>query len=254
MRRRIIAGNWKMNKGVAASIQLAEDVAKRCAVHCASLDLVICPTFLALAGVAEAVKGTGLGVGSQDCYHTAQGAFTGEVNPELIKEAGAGYCIIGHSERRTLMGETDKAVNLKAKALLKAGVLPIICVGETLEEKQAGDTINVVSGQVMRAFAGIGSQDAVRAVIAYEPVWAIGTGLNATAADAQTVCKSIRDAVQYLYGGDVSDAIRIQYGGSVKSDNMEGFMAMPDIDGALVGGASLKSDEFEKIAAAAATA
>jgi triosephosphate isomerase len=127
-----------------------------------------------------------------------------------------------------------------------------MCVGETLEEKQAGDTINVVSGQVMRAFAGIRPEDAVRAIIAYEPVWAIGTGLNATAADAQAVCKSIRDAVRYLYGGEVSDVIRIQYGGSVKSDNMGGFMAMPDIDGALVGGASLKSEEFEKIAAAAA--
>jgi triosephosphate isomerase len=252
LRRKIIAGNWKMNKGISESVQLGVDVAAQAERYSSAVDIVICPTFLALADVSRAIAGTSTRTGAQDCYHSKQGAFTGEVNPELIKDAGASYCIIGHSERRTLMGESDKAVNLKAKAMLKEGLIPIICVGETLEEKQAGDTINVVSAQTIRAYAGISAEDAAHTVIAYEPIWAIGTGLNATPEDAQTVCKAIRESLKFILGGKVAEGIRIQYGGSVKSDNIEGFMTQHDIDGALVGGASLKADEFARIVAAAA--
>ena len=252
MRRRIIAGNWKMNRGVDASASLATDIAARISVYADRVDLVLCPTFLALGKVAEAVKGSGIEVGAQDCYYENEGAFTGEVNPGLIKDAGASYCIIGHSERRALMGETDRAVNLKAKGALKAGITPIVCVGETLEEKQAEDTLGVVSGQVMRAFAGISAADAGKCVIAYEPVWAIGTGLNATAETAQQVCAAIRETLRTSHGDGAASRVRIQYGGSVKGDNIESFMAEPDIDGALVGGASLKPDDFARIAAASA--
>lgn len=252
MRRRIIAGNWKMNKGVEASEALAKDMAQRVSGFTGKVDIVFCPTFLSLGKVAEAVRGSGIGVGAQDCYYENEGAFTGEVNPALIKDAGASYCIIGHSERRTLLGETDRAVNLKAKAVLKSGLTPIICVGETLEEKQAEDTIGVVSGQVMRALAGITADDAAKCVIAYEPVWAIGTGLNATAQTAQLVSAAIRATVRASHGDKAASLVRIQYGGSVKGDNIESFMAEPDIDGALVGGASLKPDDFQRIVAASA--
>ena len=254
MRKKIIAGNWKMNKGIADSVQLARDVAGLTGPYSSEVDVVICPTFISLASVCEALKGTKLSAGAQDCYYMNQGAYTGEVNPELISDAGAKYCIVGHSERRTLLKETDKEVNLKAKALLKQGRIPIVCVGETLEERQAADTVNVVCGQVIRAFAGVDSNEAKGIVIAYEPVWAIGTGLNATTEDAQSVCSSIRKAIAFVYGQEVADVVRIQYGGSVKADNIEGFMNQPDIDGALVGGASLKASDFERIVAAAAAA
>ncbi len=252
MRRRIIAGNWKMNRGVDASEALARDIAAKVSEFAGKVDIVFCPTFLSLNKVAEAISGSGIEVGAQDCYYENEGAFTGEVNPVLIKDAGARYCIIGHSERRTLLGETDRAVNLKAKAALRSGLIPIVCVGETLEEKQAEDTLGVVSGQVLRAFAGISAEDAARCVIAYEPVWAIGTGLNATAEAAQQVCSAIRAAVRASHGDMAASLMRIQYGGSVKGDNIESFIAKPDIDGALVGGASLKPDDFARIVAAAA--
>lgn len=252
MRRRIIAGNWKMNRGVDASAALAADIAARVSTFADKVDLVLCPTFLSINKVSETVRGSGIEVGAQDCYFEGEGAFTGEVNPALIKDAGANYCIIGHSERRALLAETDRAVNLKVKAALKAGLTPIVCVGETLEEKQAEDTLGVVSGQVLRAFAGVTAADAAKCVIAYEPVWAIGTGLNATAETAQTVCAAIRAAIRASHGEDAASKVRIQYGGSVKGDNIESFMAEPDIDGALVGGASLKPDDFARIAAASA--
>ncbi|OQB48949.1 MAG: Triosephosphate isomerase [Firmicutes bacterium ADurb.Bin153] len=252
MRRRIAAGNWKMNMGLEASAELARKVKDFTGSNARSVDIVVCPTFLSLADVAEELEGSGIAVGAQDCYHGSQGAFTGEVNPELIKDAGGAYCIVGHSERRTLMQEADKEVNLKAKALIGAGIVPIICVGETLAERQALDTMNVVRGQVMRAYAGIAPEDAAGTVIAYEPVWAIGTGLNATADDAEAVCKAIRDVIRYIYDGPTADSVRILYGGSVKADNISGLMSEKDIDGALVGGASLKAAEFGKIVQAIA--
>ena len=254
MRKKIIAGNWKMNKGIEASVQLAREVAGLAGPYAQEVDVVVCPTFISLASVCEALRVTGIAVGAQDCYYMKEGAYTGEVNPGMIADAGAQFCIVGHSERRTLMKETDREVNLKAKALLNQGQTPIVCVGETLEERQAGDTVNVVCGQVIRAFAGIDMDGAKKAVIAYEPVWAIRTGLNATAEDAQSVCSSIRKAVSFVYGQEAADAARVLYGGSVKADNIEGFMCQPDIDGALVGGASLKATEFERIVAAAAAA
>lgn len=252
MRKKIIAGNWKMNKGIEASVQLAREVAGLAGPYAQEVDVVVCPTFISLASVCEALKGTGIAAGAQDCYYMKEGAYTGEVNPELIGDAGAQYCIVGHSERRTLMKETDREVNLKVKALLKQGRTPIVCLGETLEERQASDTVNVVCGQVIRALAGVDAKEAKGVVIAYEPVWAIGTGLNATSEDAQAVCSYIRKAVEFVYGRGTADEVRIQYGGSVKADNIEGFMSQPDIDGALVGGASLKAAEFERIVAAAA--
>ncbi len=252
MRRRIIAGNWKMNRGVGASAALAAEIAAKVAEYAGRVDIVFCPTFLSLAKVADAIRGSGIEVGAQDCYYESEGACTGEVNPALIKDAGARYCIIGHSERRTLLGETDRAVNLKAKAALESGLTPIVCVGETLEEKQAEDTLGVVSGQLMRAFAGVAPDDVGKCVVAYEPVWAIGTGLNATAETAQRVCAAIRATVRASHGTEAADSIRIQYGGSVKGDNIDSFMSEPDIDGALVGGASLKPDDFARIVAASA--
>ncbi len=247
MRRRIAAGNWKMNMGLEASVELARKVKDFTGIHAHSVDIVVCPTFLSLARTAGELEGSGIAVGAQDCYHESQGAFTGEVNPELIRDAGGSYCIVGHSERRTLMHETDKEVNLKVKSLIGGCIVPIICVGETLAERQALDTMNVVRGQVMRAYAGIEPEAAARTVIAYEPVWAIGTGLNATAQDAQAVCRAIRDTIRYIYDDTTADSVRILYGGSVKADNISDLMSEKDIDGALVGGASLKAAEFGKI-------
>lgn len=253
MRKKIIAGNWKMNRKQGEAVDLALAVAAGCAQHADEIDVVVCPTFLSVAKVSEALKGRRIAVGAQNCYHTGQGAYTGEVNPELIADAGATYCIVGHSERRNILNETDREINLKVKALSAYGLTPIICIGETIEERKSQDTINVVTGQLVRALAGISPDDAAKAVIAYEPVWAIGTGLNATVQDAEEVCAAIRKALEFLYDGHTAGEIRVQYGGSVKPDNIAGFMACPDIDGALVGGASLKAQDFCAIVAAAAS-
>lgn len=248
-RRKIVAGNWKMNLDRAQAKTLAAAVAKR-APEAGAADLVLCPPAVYLDAVAAAVASSPVALGGQNVHEKATGAFTGEVAPPMLVDLGCRYVIVGHSERRTLFGETDAIVNGKAKAALAAGLTPIVCVGETLEEREAGRTGDVVAGQVRGSLAGLPPADVAGLVIAYEPVWAIGTGKVATPEQAQEVHALIRRVVGELTSGDVAGRVRIQYGGSVKPDNAADLAAQADIDGALVGGASLKADDFLGIAAA----
>ncbi len=243
-RRKFVCGNWKMHRTVAEAVALAKDVAAGLAeASGGKVQVAVGPPFTALPAVAAAVRGTGLEVAAQDVHWEAQGAFTGEISAAMLAEAGCRHGIVGHSERRQLFGETDEMVRKKVGALLQANVLPIVCVGETLAEREAGKTLAVVDRQVRGALAGIPSSALGALTVAYEPVWAIGTGKTATAAQAQEVHAAIRKILREL-GGDAADAIRIQYGGSVKPDNAAELMSQPDVDGALVGGASLKAGDF----------
>ncbi len=253
MRKRVLAGNWKMNKTVAEAVALVKAMKDElCRLD--SVDRVLCPPFMAIPDVARLVAGTGLGVGAQNMYWKDAGAFTGEISPLMVKEF-CSYVIIGHSERREHFGESDESVNLKLKAALAHGLTPIVCVGETLALRQEGQTESWVARQVKAALAGLNAEQVANVIIAYEPIWAIGTGLPATAEEAQRVCKEVvRATVAELYGPSVAQAIRIQYGGSVTPANAPELMAQPDIDGALVGGASLKAADFVAIVAAAAKA
>jgi len=210
-------------------------------------EVAVCPSFTALAAVARVLRDTGIALGAQDVYWEDQGAFTGEISPVMLKDAGCRYVIIGHSERRQFFGETDDKVNRKVKAVLAYGLTPIMCVGETLAERDAGVTERVVRTQTVAGLADIGSEQAAGLVIAYEPVWAIGTGKTASEEDAQQMIGFIRSLVKELYGAGVAGGVRIQYGGSVKPGNAAGLMARPDIDGALVGGASLDVESFTGI-------
>lgn len=216
------------------------------------VEVAVCPPFTALALVAEALHGTDIAVGAQDVYWEDQGAFTGEVSPVMLKDAGCRYVIIGHSERRQFFGETDEKVNRKVKAVLSHGLTPIMCVGETLEEREAGVTGKVVRTQTEAGLNGLAPEQVAGMVIAYEPVWAIGTGKTASDEDAQQVIGFIRGLVKDLYGAGAAESVRIQYGGSVKPGNAAGLMARPDIDGALVGGASLDVESFVGIIRAVA--
>ena len=211
------------------------------------VEVVVCPPFTALALVAEALRGTDIAVGAQDVYWEDKGAFTGEISPVMLKDAGCRYVIIGHSERRQFFGETSEAVNRKVKAVFSHGLTPIMCVGEMLEEREAGITEKVVRTQTEAGLAGLTPEQAAGMVIAYEPVWAIGTGKTASDDDAQQVIGFIRSMVTDLYGAGAAEQVRIQYGGSVKPANTAGLMARPDIDGALVGGASLEVESFTGI-------
>jgi triosephosphate isomerase len=248
-RRKIVAGNWKMNLDRAQARSLAEAVAKR-SPEAGTADLVLCPPAVYLDAVATAVADSPVALGGQTVHDKTNGAFTGEVAPPMLVDLGCRYVIVGHSERRMLFGETDAIVNAKAKAALAAGLTPIVCVGETLEEREAGRTGDVVTAQVRGSLAGLPPADVAGLVIAYEPVWAIGTGRVATPQQAQEVHELIRRVVGALTSPDVAGRVRIQYGGSVKPDNAADLAAQPDIDGALVGGASLKADDFLGIAAA----
>ncbi|MBZ0303619.1 MAG: triose-phosphate isomerase [Anaerolineae bacterium] len=251
MRTPIIAGNWKMNKGLSESVAFAHDLAPRLAPF-TTVERVVCPTFLALAAVADELKGSNIGVGAQDAHWEAQGAYTSEVSAAMLKGI-AQYVIIGHSEVRAYLNETDERVNKKIKAALAYGLKPIVAVGETLEQNEAGQTASWVSGQVRGALDGIDAANMQNIVMAYEPIWAIGTGRNASSEVANHVIGgTIRATLADLYGDSVAQAVRIQYGGSVKPDNMAEFMAQPDIDGALVGGAALKLDDFAKLVEIAA--
>jgi triosephosphate isomerase len=243
MRKPIIAGNWKMNKAIPEAIDLVREISAGVG-DIASVEIVVCPPFPALYPAAQALAGTNVGVGAQDVYFEEKGAFTGEVSAGML--AGmASYGIVGHSERRALFGETDEWVNKKTKALLAHGITPIICVGESLEQNQRGETDAFVGSQMRAALAGLSAEQAAGLVIAYEPIWAIGTGLTATAADANRIIGvSIRGVVADLYGEATAQAIRIQYGGSANAKNIYDFMLQPEIDGALVGGASLSADSF----------
>lgn len=245
MRKPIIAGNWKMNMTpsqakelVTALIPLVKD---------AACDVVVCPPYVDIALVAELVKGTNIQVGAQNIHWAEKGAFTGEISAAMLKEAGAAYAIIGHSERRQYFGETDATVNSRTKAALAAGIVPIICVGESLEQREKGETDAVVSGQVKADLADIPGEAVAGLVIAYEPIWAIGTGKTATDEQANETIGLIRETIASLYGQAVADQVRIQYGGSMNPKNVKGLMAQAQIDGGLIGGASLKAADFAQV-------
>lgn len=252
-RRKIVAGNWKMNLDRAAAAALSEAVAAR-RQQVPGVELVLCPPSVYVGTVGEALKlagdvsPTGVWLGAQNMLDKPNGAFTGEVAPAMLVDMGCRYVILGHSERRTLFGETDPLVNAKTKAALAAGLVPIVCVGETLEEREAGRTQAVVTAQVEGSLAGLSPTELGRVVIAYEPVWAIGTGKVATPDQAQEVHALIRSLLARMASPAIAAEVTIQYGGSVKPDNAAALAVQPDIDGALVGGASLKADDFLGIA------
>ncbi len=250
MRQYIIAGNWKMNKTVSESVALAQSIVAA-VKDIKKVEVVIAPTYLACAKVADVVKGTNVKLAVQDVHWKDQGAFTGKVSIDMVKEIGAEYVIIGHSEQRQFFGETDETVNLKAKKTLSAGLKPIICIGETLEERQGGKLETVLSTQIKGAYAGLSEVDALNTVIAYEPVWAIGTGVTASDEQAQETQAFCRSVVKEIYGEKVSEALRIQYGGSMKAENAQGLLGQKDIDGGLIGGAALKAETFFGIIAPA---
>ena len=245
MRKKIVAGNWKMNKTVEESAKLAAEIVE--AAKSASpekCDIVICPTFLALDRVSGILKGSPVKLGAQDVHWEGQGAFTGKASTDMLKAIGVSYVILGHSEQRTFFGETDENVRRKTAKVLAEGMIPIVCVGETLAERDGNRTESVVEVQVKAAYQGLSAQDAAKTVIAYEPVWAIGTGRTASDEQAQAVHKFIRGLLASQFGASVAEAVRIQYGGSMKPENASGLMKQPDIDGGLIGGASLKADSF----------
>ena len=217
----------------------------------AACDVVVCPTAVCIPGVAEELKGSNIAVGAQNVHFKESGAYTGELSGAMLKEAGVQYVIIGHSERRQYFGETDATVNLRTKAAVSAGLVPIVCVGESLTEREQGIMDDTVRRQTKIAFLDISAEDAKNIVIAYEPVWAIGTGKTATADQADEVCGIIRDTIRGLYGAEAAEAIRIQYGGSMNAGNAAELLAKPNIDGGLIGGASLKAEDFSVIVAAA---
>ena len=251
-RKPIIAGNWKMHKLQAESKDLVNALmAELKPFEKADLpEVVVAPVFTSLYAVRKAMDDCGCGkvkLAAQNCYYEPQGAYTGEVSTEMVKDAGVDYVIIGHSERRQYFGETDEMINKKAKAIIANGLLPIICCGETLEQREAGVTDNHIELQIREALEGIASEDVAKSVIAYEPIWAIGTGKTCDAVEANRVISMIRSVVKAVAGDAAGEAIRILYGGSVKPETIEEQMAQSDIDGALVGGASLKADSFAKI-------
>ena len=245
MRTPLVAGNWKMFKTVHEAVAFAKEL-KSLVRDATGLDIVVAPPFTALHPVADALRSTNVAVAAQDLYWEKEGAFTGEVSAGMVREAGGEYAIIGHSERRRLFGETDVSVNRKIQAAFGSGLTPIVCVGETLDERESGTTDEKCCGQIEVAFAGLSSANAERCVVAYEPIWAIGTGRNATADDADATIGVIRARLREQIG-DTADQMRILYGGSVKPGNIAELMAMPEIDGALVGGASLDPDEFARV-------
>jgi triosephosphate isomerase len=249
-RKPLVAGNWKLYKNLKESAELAAAVV---AAHqeTAAREVAVAPVFTALSKVAEVLAGSPVGLAAQDVFWETQGAFTGEVGPAQLADIGCRYVIVGHSERRQLFGETDDNVGRKAKAVLAHRMAPIICVGETLQEREAGQAEAVVVRQLRAALAGIGAQEAARVVVAYEPVWAIGTGKTAEPRDAQEMHASVRSTLAGLWTGALAEQVRILYGGSVKPDNAASLMSQTDIDGALVGGASLTIEAFSAIISAA---
>ena len=237
-----------MYKTINEAIDLANGLKRELfKLDFAKVDVVLCPVFTALSEVAEVLNETDIQLGAQDIYWQEEGAFTGEVSPVMLKDAGCQYVIIGHSERRQFFGETNETVNKKLKASLKHGLTPIICVGENLQERESNNTFKVIKNHVEGALVDISAEDMLKSIIAYEPVWAIGTGKTATGEQAQEVHKFIRDLLRKMYGEEVATSVRIQYGGSVKPENIVELMGKPDVDGALVGGASLKVDSFSSI-------
>jgi triosephosphate isomerase len=246
MRTPVIAGNWKMNKTVAEAVAMVHDL-KPLIANIDDAVAIVCPPYLAVKPVADELKGSTIAVGGQDMFWEASGAYTGEVSAEMLLEAGAQYVIIGHSERRQYFGETNDSVNRKLKKALAAGLKPIVCVGETLADREAGKTEDVVNDHVTNGLADLTASDVAGTIIAYEPVWAIGTGKTASPEQAQEVHSFIRARLAQLWDRDTADTVIIQYGGSVKPANVKELMAQPDIDGALVGGASLEAESFAQL-------
>jgi triosephosphate isomerase len=250
MRRMFIAGNWKMNLDRASAVALATQVAKD-ASSLEGVDLAVFPPSVYVDAVARVLAHSKVAWGLQNVYHQPNGAFTGEVSVAMLRDLGCRYVILGHSERRHILGETDQDVNKKVHAVLTGGVTPIVCVGETLGEREAGRTLEVIGRQISGSLAGLTADQMRRTVIAYEPVWAIGTGRNATPEQAEEVHLALRNLLETHYNGEVAQSVPIQYGGSVKPSNARELLSQPDIDGALVGGASLKAADFMAIVAGA---
>ncbi len=253
MRKTIIAGNWKMYKTIKEAIELSNGLKRELfKLDNQGIDVVLCPAFTALSEVYEVVSESDIMLGAQDLYWLDEGAFTGEVSGKMLKEAGCSFVIIGHSERRQFFAETNETVNKKIKAALANSLTPIVCCGETLKEREAGKTFDVLKEHVQKGLTGINKEDTLKIVIAYEPVWAIGTGKTASSDQAQEAHKYIRDLLAKLYDAEVAVQVRIQYGGSVKPENITELMKQPDVDGALVGGASLQVASFADIVKKAA--
>mgnify|MGYP006267649973 CR=1 FL=1 len=244
--KKFVCGNWKMHKTAVEARALVAELRGLAEGLAEKVDVAVAPPFTAVAAAAEALEGSRIALAAQDVHWESQGAFTGEVSVLMLKEIGCAHVIVGHSERRQLFGETDESGNRTAKAVLAAGLAPIVCVGETLAEREAGRTLEVVSRQVRGGLAGLSAEQVGRLTVAYEPVWAIGTGKTASTAQAQEVHAAIRALLSEIAGG-LAGQVRIQYGGSVKPDNAAELMAQPDVDGALVGGASLKAADFSQI-------
>ena len=247
MRKPVLAGNWKMYKTIAEALSLVGELRASLDAAPVSREVVVAPPFTTVSAVAQALRDSGIQVAGQTMHFEKEGAFTGEVSPAMLKDAGASHVILGHSERRQLFGETDDGVGKKARAAFDHGLTPIVCVGETLAEREAGRMFEVIERQLERGLRAVSPDEAAVAIVAYEPVWAIGTGKVATPAQAQEVHSFIRQRISSSHGPQAAGAVRILYGGSVKPDNIAALMAEADIDGALVGGASLTADSFLKI-------
>ena len=251
MRVPLIAANWKLNKTIGEASAFVKALAPKVS-GAKGVEIVICPPYTAIGAVVQGAAGTGIAVGAQDCYSKASGAFTGEVSAPMLKDAGCSWVIIGHSERRQFFGDTDDVANAKLKAALAADVRVIFCVGETLDERKSGEMDSVLRRQVLNGLKGVTEADLSRMALAYEPVWAIGTGLTATPDQADEAHGFVRALVRAQFGETAAEALRIQYGGSVKLDNTSDLLSRPEVDGALVGGASLDVDSFAAIVAAGA--
>jgi triosephosphate isomerase len=246
MRLPVIAGNWKLYKTSEEAVDLVSSLIPLLK-GVTDVEIIIAPVFTVLGVVKRALKDSGLKLAAQDCFWEEEGAYTGEVSPKMLTDAGCSHVIIGHSERRQYFAETDDTVNKKLMAALDGGLVPIFCAGESLSEREAGETLTVLRKQITGGLSGIAAEHVDRVIIAYEPVWAIGTGKTATVIQAQEAHKFIRDLLSELYGQEAADKIRILYGGSVKPENVKGLLSQPDIDGALVGGASLRAESFAAI-------
>ena len=249
MRKLMIAGNWKMNKTYSEGVVLAQGLVDALKDTEVKVDVVVCPPTVDLKGVSEVIDQTSapFALGAQNVYFEESGAFTGETAPSMLESVGATYCVIGHSERRGYFGETDEDINKKAKALMAHNIVPISCCGEPLEVREAGKHVEFVVDQIKADTEGLEITDSSKYVIAYEPIWAIGTGKTATADDAQEVCGAIRETLAQIFGQETADGIRVLYGGSAKPGNIAELVAKPDVDGALVGGASLKAEDFSQM-------
>lgn len=245
-RKPFVAGNWKMYKTCSEAVETAKKLAGLVS-GVSNVDVMIAPPFTALALVHEAIKESSVMLGAQNLFWEKEGAYTGEISPQMVASAGCRYVIIGHSERRQSFGETDQSVNRKTRAAISNGLEPVFCIGETEKERDADDTFNILDKQIKMGLEGFSPDDMQPVILAYEPVWAIGTGKTATSAQAQEVHRFIRNLVEKLFGKKIAGSVRILYGGSVKPENIKELMSMPDVDGALVGGASLNAEKFAEI-------